>query len=277
MALRYVLKGQLLFSPLAPHIQDDGGVVLDIQGIFRDQWSWQMALDFPKAMIYGFKLVENMLVRATEANTVTAPTSTNSEAVSEGIPSKYHVDGTNPCTEAAPTPGPTNYVRCVGHSFTQMPFEDCTFDVISAKSLWYYVPTADLTAVLSEFHRILKPGGYIELVCSDFTILNGSASDEYWWGRLRGAVRAKGLDPRPSIRMPANLYAAGFTDVNCALLALPRGWGGQIGHLTDLLSLYYSESMFRTFSDLTAEELEGMKVGGGPLVSSSVTMVYARK
>lgn len=274
MALRFTLKGKLLFSPVSSHIYDSGGTVLDIQGIFRDQWTWQMALDFPNAMIYGYKLIDHTLVRATDSIN-----SQNSEAPANPVntlPNKYHVDSAR-CPAATASAGPANYIRCLGHTLTYLPFEDNTFDVISAKSLWYYVSVMDLPGALSELYRVLKPGGYVEVVYSDFAMLNGSPSDEYWWTRLRECVRAKGLDPRPSSRLPAALYNAGFADVNRALIALPRGWGGQTGHLTDLLSIYYSESMFRTFSDLTLEELDDTNVGTGRFASNTVTLVYARK
>lgn len=307
MALRYVMKGQLLFSPPAQHIHDsatmNNSIVLDIQGVFRDQWSWQMALDFPKVMVYSFKFASNpsaplaMLQargqRTTEQqgpeiepsklrkNSVASTASSIASA-----PSKYDIDAKGICPQTVRNvrPGPLNHVSCLGHSLKKLPFDDNTFDVLSAKSLWYFVKKDEWLDVLQEFRRVLKPGGYLEIVISDYGLLNSNESDEYWWKRLRAGVRRHNMEPFPSIKVPDHLYNAGFKDVHSALLKLPRGgWSGQVGHVTDLLSMYYSESMFRAFGDFSAEELDAFKASSTASIASDyrpangLNLIYARK
>lgn len=311
MGFRFTMKGQLLFSPAAKLIHGDTpnrAVLLDVQGVFRDQWSWQMALDFPKAMVYGFKFALNNLRLPVDEPTFefsdlpktrrSSVVSTNSIASSPSAqstqsyqtatsapPSVYNIDSKGLCQQLRRTQhsGPSNYVPCIGHSLKKLPFDDNTFDVISAKSLWYFVKADEWIDVFKELHRVTKPGGYIEIVTSDFALLNCSPSDEHWWNRLRAGVRRAGIDPFPSASVPDRLYKAGFVDINRALLTLPRGWSGQVGHLTDLLAMYYTESMFSTFSDLSPEEMEAFKVNSranleaGYFPANRLTLIYARK
>lgn len=304
MALRYIMKGQLLFSPLAMGIHEskESHIVLDIQGVFRDQWSWQMALDFPKAMVYGFKFAHSPLRRPTgdsqessepentrkdSAASAASASSSPSDSSTASFPTKYNIDSKGFCSQNRHNHqkqfGPSNYIPCIGHSLKKMPFEDNTFDVISAKSLWYFVKRDDWEVVLKELHRIIKPGGCIELVVSDFCLINASETYLPWWSRLREGVWKHGLEPLPGGAIPNHLYNVGYKDVHRALIALPRGWGGQAGHLTDLLALYYAESMFNTFSDLTPEELETFKKTSrrltdiGHFPANRLSLIYASK
>lgn len=262
MALRYTMKGELLFSPLSA--QRKNLVILDIQGVFRDQWSWQMALDYPQSMVYGLRFA--LEGRQNPVKPIKQPTDNNGDK--NHIPKKSY---------------PSNYIPFVGHSIKKLPFDDNTFDIVNAKSLWYFVKKDDWVDVLSELFRIIKPGGYIELLLADFVIVNGNATDQYWWSRLSQGVISHGLDPTPISSISNHLYKVGFTDVNRALISLPRGWGGQMGHLTDLLAMYYSQSMFQTFSDLTPDEMASFKTAcqtslqKGYTPANSISFTYARK
>jgi ubiquinone/menaquinone biosynthesis C-methylase UbiE len=262
MALRFTLKGNLLFSPMAA--KQKSLVVLDLQGIFRDQFSWQIALDYPQSMVYGLCFTPG------GAQNPIKPTNNCANQDSEK----------NYATKKS---YPSNYIPCVGHSIKKLPFEDNTFDIVNAKSLWYLVKKNDWVDVLSELFRIIKPGGYIELLMADFVLLNGNATDQYWWSRLVQGVINHGLEPAPMSTIATQLYHVGFTDVNRALISLPRGWGGQMGHLTDLLAMYYSQFMFQTFSDLTSDEMVSFKtacrtsIQKGYSPANSISFTYAQK
>lgn len=294
MALRYVMKGKLMFSPLSQEIETNNiqATILDVQGVFRDQWSWQMALDMPKAIVYGYKLSGNQLRnplasrRSSSYSTSSADTSNSSQ-----FRTKFRNDSTFNLNsgsnfydnERATNVAPSNYVPCIGHSIKHLPFEDNTFDIVNAKSLWYFVQKSDWPAVLKEVYRVVKPGGYIEILLADFSLLGENAQDSYWWSRLVNSVEDFGLEPSPVTKVPTLLYDAGFSDVNMSLMAMPRGWGGQTGHVSDLISLYYSQAMFQTFGNFTPEELEQIKlpgkasVEGGYLPANRIGFVYAQK
>lgn len=186
-------------------------------------------------------------------------------------------------TEAAIPKGPANYIPCGGQSLVEMPFEDNTFDVISAKSLWCTIKKDDWVPVLKEFYRVLKPGGYVELIVCDFEILNATPKDKYWWSLLRDSVEAQGMDPCPTANVPKHLYDAGYEEVTQALITLPRGWGGQIGHLTEFLTLCYSEALFRIFSGLPPEAIDQFRMDtrlpleDGQYPAKQLMFVYASK
>lgn len=60
-----------------------------------------------------------------------------------------------------------------------LPFADASFDVLWSSYFLDLVPTAELTPVLAEFRRVLRPGGRVVLV-------NFSKQNErlLWWERL---------------------------------------------------------------------------------------------
>lgn len=233
-----------------------------------------------------------VLDRARADDTSTSPRSSvpgeeaNSAPADEDAsknPSLMYLLFPTPQTDQAEATGPANYIPCVGHSLTAMPFDDDSFDVVSAKSLWYFVREDEWAATLAELFRIVRPGGYVEVVVSDYAVINGTPADDYWWSRLRAGVAKSGIDPYPGSRIAGRLYAAGFGEVRQALVTLPRSWGGQVGHLTGFLAMYYSDSLFRTFAGLSAREFEQFTAQSrappppGCYPASSLVLAYARK
>lgn len=248
MSLRFVLKNKLLFSPQSKNLNQGNKKVLDIHGIFKAPWGWQVAMDFPNATVYG-----------------------------------YQFDHGTGKGQYAPRDGPSNYTTVIGDSLMVLPFEDNFFDVVTCKSLWYFLQVPQWQDVLKEIFRVLKPGGAIELVVCDYDVINRGSDDEYWWNRLMEGVLRRNIDPYPSSTTPTRLNAAGFIDINRALISLPRGWPGQVGHLTDFMSMYYSDSMFSYFADLTQDEMElfraymGKSSSNDTMSASSTTLCYATK
>lgn len=264
MALRLVLKSSLLFSPVSNTVKKMGygnsNTILDVHGAFKAPWGWQVAFDCPSAVVYGYEVDHT----GGKLSSTAAGSSTNGGSGS-GI-------------------GPPNYVPVMGDSLYSFPFEDDMFDVVSCKSLWYLLREEKWQDVLKEVYRVLKPGGAIELTVCDYDVLNKSAEDEYWFSRLVDGVKRKGIHPYPSVLAPTVLTQVGFNDINRARLALPRGWGGQIGQMTDFMSMYYTDAMFSYFADLTAEEVPLMKSAvtvSGPrpdtFCAATLILIYATK
>jgi SAM-dependent methyltransferase len=258
MALRLVLKNSILFSPVARTITSMGrqaanNTILDIHGAFKAAWGWQVAFDFPTATVYGYEVDHT------------------GGLLNPGIPLPTDV-------------GPPNYNSVLGHTLYPLPFEDEMFDVVTCKSLWYFVRADRWGEVLREMYRVLKPGGALELVVSDFDLLNKSPTDECWFSRLIDGVRRRGIDPYPSILGPKEMAAAGFVDINRCNLAMPRGWGGQIGQMTDFQSMYYTDAMFSFFADIPPEEIPDMKAaivapgtGSKSRSASQMSLIYGIK
>jgi SAM-dependent methyltransferase len=202
-----------------------GKCVLDVQGVTKDHWAWQMALDSPEAMIYGLKLDPSKTIYTSPPN----------------------------------HEGPSNYIPFVGHSLAHLPFDDNFFDVVSAKTLWYLLRKDQWDQVFRELYRIIKPGGVLELLQSDFAILNRSPVDRNLWEQFQRSVEIRNIEPKPTLFTAGKLAATGFVDIQRAMIALPRGWGGQIGHMTDFLSSFYVDSLLRHYGDLMPDEVESFK------------------
>lgn len=165
----------------------------------------------------------------------------------------------SPSTKPAVPTGPSNYIPCVTQNLLHTPFADNTFDLVSAKSLWSTVKRSDWVPALKELYRILKPGGYLEIIACDFVILNSPKKDTKWWSRLRASVEAHGLDSCPTARVPKHVYDAGFVDVATTLTTLPHGWGGQAGHLTEFLALCHAENLFKIFCGLPQNDIDNFR------------------
>lgn len=217
-ALKYLYHGNVLFSPSAREIVNinESCTILEIQGVMKDFWAWQLAVDNPHSTIYGFKL----------------------ESENIGKDMNYE--------------GPSNYLPFVGHSVLSLPFEDNFFDVISAKGLWYMLRSNEWDPALQELFRVLKPGGVIEIPVIDFNLLNNRHGAEFW-SKARKSIADLDIDTGSVQRLPKRLTESGFVDSYRALLALPKGWGGQLGHLTDFVYSYLFESGLSTFADGAAD------------------------
>ena len=227
MALRFLLKNRMLFSPVASQMSSipstqENKRILDIHGLEKPQFAWQIALDYPKAKIYGYQYNFKKVLYDLEDKSI----------------------------------GPPNFHTIIGESLTTLPFEDNYFDIVSTKSLWFFLQKNQWIDVFKEIKRVLKPGGTLEVCVSDFTIINSTSSDEYWDGKLVEGLTKRGIDPFPIASCPQRLADAGFEQIRRALLCIPRGWGGRLAHLTDFFSMYYSDYMFSIFGDLAEGEFD---------------------
>ncbi|MBS27999.1 MAG: hypothetical protein CL566_03610 [Alphaproteobacteria bacterium] len=95
-----------------------------------------------------------------------------------------------------------------------LPFGDGSFDVVVLHTLLTHVPGPD--GVLSEVHRVLKPGGTVAIYDGDFTTMSaaiadddplqtcidafvdGNVHDRWLVRRLPGILREIGFDPAPT-------------------------------------------------------------------------------
>lgn len=55
----------------------------------------------------------------------------------------------------------------VGNILDGLPWDDCTFDVIASHHALQIIKYTDMSQVLSEFHRLLKPGGRLRVSVPD--------------------------------------------------------------------------------------------------------------
>jgi ubiquinone/menaquinone biosynthesis C-methylase UbiE len=116
----------------------------------------------------------------------------------------------------------------------RLPLEDVSVDRAMAKNVLEYVP--DLAATLAEIHRVLKPGGRLTAVDSDwgFVIVEPLSADEVL--ELFRAAAPAFREPYIGRKLRAAYRAAGFTDVDVNVVAMPDVTGQARGVLENMLT-----------------------------------------
>ena len=111
---------------------------------------------------------------------------------------------------------------------TDLPFADGAFDVVTSTQVYEYV--ADMPRALAEAHRVLRPGGRLLVLDTDWDSIVWASSDTDRMRRVLGAWDEHLVDPHLP-RLLAGLMAdAGFGIADCR--AIP------------LLNTSYSENSF---------------------------------
>ncbi|MBI2885883.1 MAG: methyltransferase domain-containing protein [Chloroflexi bacterium] len=92
--------------------------------------------------------------------------------------------------------------RALQGSVVELPFRDGAFDLVTCFDVLYHLGVADDAAVLTEFSRVLRPGGHLLLRLPAFELLR-SAHDamvhtrhRYTRGEVRAKVAAAGFQVR---------------------------------------------------------------------------------
>src|SRR5215218_3637134 len=90
----------------------------------------------------------------------------------------------------------------------RLPFGDGVFDVAVAAQVYEYV--ADVPAALAEAYRVLRPGGRVLILDTDWDSLVWAASDQARMQRLLAAWAARFADPQLPRSLSWQLQDAGF-------------------------------------------------------------------
>lgn len=93
---------------------------------------------------------------------------------------------------------------------SRLPAEDQTLDAVSCTQVLLYVP--DVAQVLAEIHRVLKPGGRIALVETDWRGVVLSSDDDLT-RRIFSAWDAAVSNPNLPVRLIPLLKAQGFSSI----------------------------------------------------------------
>ncbi len=99
-----------------------------------------------------------------------------------------------------------------------LPFDDASFDVVWSHFVLYFVP--DPGKAIAEFRRVLKPDGRLVIVLNYHTMLDNYPPDPSLQPRLDKVVNGI-VDVDVARRSPLMCAEAGFTDINCEMIADP--------------------------------------------------------
>lgn len=92
-----------------------------------------------------------------------------------------------------------------------VPVEDGSFDVAVSTQVLEYVP--DVPKAVAELHRVLRPGGRVFIVDTDWDAVVWHSSKPERMERILRAWEAHCADPRLPRTLAPKLRSAGFTDV----------------------------------------------------------------
>lgn len=126
---------------------------------------------------------------------------------------------------------------------TSLPADDAAFDAVVCTQVLEYVP--DVAAALAEFRRVLRPGGRVLLVDTDWTSCVWASADDARMRRIIEAWDAHCAHPRLPRTLPSLLAAAGFdlTQVEALpLLSVRRSEDTYCAGMTDVIARFVVRS-----------------------------------
>ncbi|MCP5057137.1 MAG: methyltransferase domain-containing protein [bacterium] len=91
---------------------------------------------------------------------------------------------------------------------TSLPFDDASFDVVTSSQVYEYV--ADMETALAEVHRVLRPGGRVFILDTDWDSVVWQTRDRARMRRVMDAWDGHLHDPHLPARLGALLEAAGL-------------------------------------------------------------------
>jgi len=195
LASRWLSFDRVLFSPVHYEIQSNTkDRVLVLDGLGNDQWSYYCAENYPGAMIYNLSPVQRSNEPSTISHLPGAP------KLPENHRHIYH------SSLGRPFPFPQGFFAAAVFRFPAATSETAYFNAIS------------------EFKRVLRPGGYLEMSMLDIDMVNmGNLTRR----ALRGIKERKQItEPEVSLKPLSDniqkmLGRKGFENLNRCMLQVP--------------------------------------------------------
>ena len=132
----------------------------------------------------------------------------------------------------------------------RLPFDENTFDRVVCKNVLEYVP--DVGATLAEVHRVLKPGGRVLVIDSDWGFVIVQPWDKATVDHFFTAAAPAFNEPYIGRKALGFLAAAGLTDVNVRLSPFVDQSGRGLNVLKNMASY------IATFDTLPADEVQAL-------------------
>ncbi|KAI8971879.1 S-adenosyl-L-methionine-dependent methyltransferase [Mycotypha africana] len=116
----------------------------------------------------------------------------------------------------------------IDQSHIQLPFEDASVDYIFQRDINWDLLESSWLPLVQEFFRVLKPGGWIELVEPEIeTYSSNPIYHDYIADKLVDSFYERDQDPFVSKRLSSFMAEAGFRRIQSEFQSLPLGWGYQ--------------------------------------------------
>ncbi|KAI8813336.1 hypothetical protein BJ742DRAFT_790037 [Cladochytrium replicatum] len=118
-------------------------------------------------------------------------------------------------------------------SLVALPFENAFFDYVHEQTHLFVVHRDSMPMVIREFARVLKPGGYFDVVELDpLPAVIPSQRVGTFISRSEKRLALGGLDLRRAAQVAMYIEHSGyFTDIQVVRRSLPIGWDGALGEL----------------------------------------------
>lgn len=100
------------------------------------------------------------------------------------------------------------WAECVEGGAEKLPFADAAFDAVVSTQVYEYV--ADMPKALAELYRVVKPGGRVLILDTDWRSIVWHSSDEARMGRVLACWDDHLADPHLPSRLGALFRRAGF-------------------------------------------------------------------
>ncbi|RUS24866.1 hypothetical protein BC938DRAFT_472970 [Jimgerdemannia flammicorona] len=110
-----------------------------------------------------------------------------------------------------------------------LPFEDASFDYVFMRFMALAFLKDDWARVVAELCRVVRPGGFIEMVELDMEGKRPGPESKNMFTRLSKGLQARGFDPVIARRIGKLLISAELMDVNKGFGSIPVHWGGKLG------------------------------------------------
>lgn len=164
--------------------------ILDV-GSGTGRWAKEIALEFPMANVIGCDLVEDQ-------------------------PDQQLM--------------PSNYRFLPGDILKGLAFPAESFDFVHQRLLFLGIPIVEWPRVIQELVRLTRPGGWVELVETEFTMSRTGEAGQKVKAWLLATCRLRGVDPLRAPNMDDYLRNAGLKNVVMRSYKAPVGkWGGRVG------------------------------------------------
>ncbi|CAG8556914.1 1825_t:CDS:2 [Ambispora gerdemannii] len=207
--LRYFAQGNFL-SPIHQHFKseknnDDNTLqILDFNCGPTGTWAKEISREFPEAKVLG------VVINDSEIPSTSKDEESNLKFIKHNLSSSGEMDN------------------------RRLPFASNTFDFVHSRFLLNEIKEDDIeNTVISEFVRVAKPSGYIELVECDVRHFSDGPSTRKLTNAMLDYLKSKGHNGQISDNLARYLHQTSQVgDIRRHDKAIPLGrWAGQIGEL----------------------------------------------